>query len=389
MSVTPPWFDQCMFDVGNHLDALRSWPTDRLLAHHDELVRDVRRLQLEDLDVLAVLDERGQIDVSVGRDGESARVLRDKMETARTLESLPAIAAAAHAGELSSEQLDEVVKLADEHSDAEWAQRAPNCTPADLARRARQKSKPTIEESRARHAARHLWMRWQNDRGMLQIHGELPDVMGAKFKATIDELVERMRPAKGRPWEQRDRRAADALLQLCDALAVADQAKTPHLAAKPIFSVDVPPEGPAEVAGIPLADAMVEQLRAGASIEPVLVDAEGAPVAVGKRSPALSPKKTRAVLLRDAHCRCGNCDLRYGLHAHHLRPRTWGGSDDLSNLAMVASVHHPMLIPHGPYALVGNPNQPDGLRMKHIDDLTPAEAAQVGLPRPRASPGAA
>ena len=95
------------------------------------------------------------------------------------------------------------------------------------------------------------------------------------------------------------------------------------------------------------------------------------------------------MLLRDGHCRCGNCDLRYGLHAHHLRPRSWGGSDEPSNLAMVASVHHPMLIPHGPYALVGNPNRPDGLRLAHIDDLTPEEAAQVGLPRRREKRGAA
>ena len=29
-----------------------------------------------------------------------------------------------------------------------------------------------------------------------------------------------------------------------------------------------------------------------------------------------------------------------------------------------------MLIPHGPWALVGNPNQPDGLRLVHLDDLT-------------------
>ena len=142
-------------------------------------------------------------------------------------------------------------------------------------------------------------------------------------------------------------------------------------------------------AGIPLPDAMVERLRAGAAIEPVLVDAEGAPVAIGRVSSSISPKLLRAVLLRDGHCRCGNCDLRYGLHAHHLRPRSWGGSDDPSNLAMVASVHHPMLIPHGPFALVGNPNRPDGLRLKHLDDLTPEEAEQVGLPRSRARPGAA
>ena len=50
-----------MFDVGNHLDELRSWTTDRLFAHHEHLMREQRRLQLVDLDVLRVLDERGQI----------------------------------------------------------------------------------------------------------------------------------------------------------------------------------------------------------------------------------------------------------------------------------------------------------------------------------------
>jgi hypothetical protein len=378
-----------MFDVGTHLDELRSWPTDRLHAHHEELLREVRRLQLEHLDVLRVLDERGQIDVAVGRDGESARTVHEKIETARALESLPAVAAAAHAGVLSEEQLTEVVKAADPHTDAEWAERAQHMTAADIARKARQKSKPTTEEAQQRHAARYFWMRWNREHTMLQVHGELPDALGVKFKATVDKLVERMRPPKGEAWEKRDRRAADALVQMCDAVAVAEKVETPQVAPQPLFCVNVPPEGPVEIAGIPLPDTMVERLRADARIEPVLVDAEGGPLGVGRIQSALSPKVTRAVLLRDGHCRCGICDLRYGLHVHHLRPRTWGGSDDFSNLATVASVHHPMLVPHGPYALVGNPNQPDGLRMKHIHDLTPEEAAQVGLPRPRSRTGAA
>jgi hypothetical protein len=210
-----------------------------------------------------------------------------------------------------------------------------------------------------------------------------------KFEATVNELVEAMRPPKGQPWDTREHRAADALILMCDAVAVAKKVETPQLAPKPLFCVDIGREGPAEVVGIPLPDAMVEQLRAMAAVEPVLVDAAGAPLAVGRIASALSPKVIRAVLLRDGHCRCGQCDLRWGLHAHHLRPRSWGGSDDPSNLAMIASVHHPQLIPHGPYALVGNPNQPDGLRMKHLDDLTPDEREQVGLPRPRARPGAA
>jgi hypothetical protein len=151
-----------------------------------------------------------------------------------------------------------------------------------------------------------------------------------------------------------------------------------------------PASGPAEVAGIPLPDAMVEQLRASARIEPVLVDDDGLPITVGKQSAVLSPKILRAVMLRDGHCRIPGCEINYGLHAHHLRPKSWGGTDDISNLAMACVVagHHQMLVPHGPWALVGNPNRPDGLELVHLDDLNCEQAAQLGLPPPRDKPAA-
>ena len=199
-----------MFDIGIHLDELRSWPTNRLLAHHEELLRDVRRLQLEDLDVLACSTSAGRSTCPSAATASRRAPWPGRSRPLAALESLPAVAAAAHAGTLSDEQLTEVVKLADEESDAEWAARAPDITPATLGRLARTKSKPTVEESRARHAARSLWTRWDRGRGMLQVRAELPDVMGAKFEETMKGLVERMRPAKGQPWERRDRRAADA-----------------------------------------------------------------------------------------------------------------------------------------------------------------------------------
>ena len=154
-----------------------------------------------------------------------------------------------------------------------------------------------------------------------------------------------------------------------------------------MLQVLVPLEGPAEIAGVPIADSLLEQLRANASIEPVLVDDDGVPVFIGRRTCALSPKVARAILLRDGgRCRC--CD-RKGNHVHHLRPKSWGGTDDPSNLATVASPCHPDLIPHGNYAIVGNPNLPDGLRKVHVDDLTGEEREQVGLPPRRAGPSAA
>jgi hypothetical protein len=299
------------------------------------------------------------------------------------LESLPAVGEVACSGELSAEQLEQVVKLADESSDAEWAARAPNMTPADLARQVCEQRKPTRTEANARRDARQLWMKWDRERGMLRFGGEAPDLLGAKIEATITKLVDRMRPKQGVSWEPWRRRAVDALGVMCDAVDAAERIETPMAAAPPLFVTEVGMRGPATVAGIPLPDTMVEQLRAMASLEPLLVDDDGVPIAIGRRKNSLSPKIIRAVLVRDGHCRCGDCDLRFGLHVHHIRPRTWGGGDELANLVAVASVHHPMLIPNGPYAIVGNPNLPDGLRTVHVDDLTAEEAEQVGLVRGR------
>jgi hypothetical protein len=377
-----------VIDATDCLDVMRSHSTEWLEARRVEVIAEVRRLQAEEHSILLVLDERGRVDVSRGLDGESARTVREKLETARALESLPAISAVAAAGDLSSEQLHEVVKFADVESDAELARRAPNMTPADLARMAREQKKPTVEEGQARQAARSLRMKWNEDRGMLNVWAELPDVMGAKFEATIKQLTERMRSPKGGAWERWDRRAADALGVMCEAVDAMERIETPMAAAPPLLVTEVGMHGPATIVGIPLPDAMVEQLRASASIEPLLVDDDGFPMAIGTRKSSLSPKILRAVMLRDRHCRCGNCDLNFGLQGHHIRPRSWGGSDEISNLVAVASVHHPMLIPNGPYAIVGNPNLPDGLRTVHIDDLTPEEAEQVGLPHRRAGPKA-
>jgi hypothetical protein len=108
---------------------------------------------------------------------------------------------------------------------------------------------------------------------------------------------------------------------------------------------------------------LLEQLRANASITPVLVDDDGTVVSIGRATPGLPPKLRRAVLLRDTRCRVPGCGLRRGLQVHHLLPSTWGGNDVIANLAAVCRAHHRLLIPHGLLALVGNPNLPDGLEL--------------------------
>jgi len=353
-------------------ESYRSWSTQRLEARRREVIGEQRRLHAEELAIVAVLDERGRIDVSMGADGESARVVREKVETARALESLPEIAAVAFDGGLSDEQLSSVVKLADEWSDAEWARRAPRADPIELARMARNASKPSTEDSRARQEARQLRTWWSQNEGMLYGRFALPDVMGAKFEKTIFDLTEQMKPAKGQAWVPFEQRAADALLQLCESPSDCDD--TPTLAPLGILQTAVPLVGPAEIAGVPIPDSLLEQLRANASIEPVLVDDDGVPLAVGRRTPALSPKLRRAVLLRDGKCRVPGCGRRRGLEVHHLLPRTWRGTDDISNLAAVCPAHHRLLIPYGLLALVGNPNLRDGLELVTASRAPPGAA---------------
>jgi hypothetical protein len=229
-----------------------------------------------------------------------------------------------------------------------------------------------------------MW--WKRDEGMLAFRGELPDLDGALFEGVINRMVDRMGPVKGQGWESRGRRGADALVELCRNFAEVKAVAGPA----PLLVVEVPMRGPAQIVGIPLPDTMVESLRAAAQIEPVLVDDQGDRVATGRIASVLSPKVLRAVRLRDGHCRFPGCTRRHGLEVHHLWPRSWGGTDDIANLAAVCTGgdtdHHPMLVPHGPWLLVRNPNRPDELDLVHRDELADLAHQTAKTGRPPASP---
>jgi len=359
-----------VFDYGARLDELRCHSTEWLAGRRAELVAEQRRLRVEELAVVAVLDERGAVDDAVAAsDGVSVRAWRDTVETARALEELPRLAAAAHDGAVSPEQLTPAARLADSGSDAEWAARAGHTAASDLHRLARCRQTPSEEEARARRRRRGV-RTWWDDASMFRFAGAgLPDVDGALVESVLNHMVDRMKPAKGQAWESRAARTADALVELARNYAHVHAVEHPG----PWFVVDVPLEGPAEVCGIPLPDGMVEQLRASAKVTGRLVDDGGDELARGKAAASVTPRVRESVLRRDGHCRMGDCDRRHGLQVHHLWPKSWGGADDQSNLAGVCvggcTDHHADLAPHGPWLLLGNPNRVDGLRLVHRDRL--------------------
>jgi len=377
------------YDYGEMLDELRCHTSESVELVRLEAVAEQRWWHLRELAALRVLDERGKVnDSQAGKDGTRTRDIRRKRATAKNLAKQPKLANAAAKGKLSEEQLAHASALAGEDPDEDerWAEDAPDWSPEDLAKKVREQRTPTAEVGAARRAARELRFWWRQDHGMLDGRFSLPDIDGAIFESVVNEMIGRMRPVKGQPWDTREHRGADALVELCRSYAArrgdeASGAPAPHLI------VQVPLHGPATVAGVPLPDAMVERLRAQAKVEPVLVDDDGEPIIVGRVESVLSEKTKRVVRQRDGKCRWPGCDQRVGLEVHHLWPSSWDGPDELWNLAAVCWHHHHQLAPQGRWLLLGNPNNPAGLSLIDRDDLP--RLATLAADQARAGPSAA
>ena len=242
----------------------------------------------------------------------------------------------------------------------------------------------------ARYEARHLRMWWTPDKGMLHLHGAVARCDGRQVRSDDPEADRADEARQGSGVGQRASTAPPMRWWLmCDAVDVAEQIETPMLAAQPVLHGTRSRARPAAIAGIPFADAMVEQLRANATHRTGAGRRRRRP-GRGREAhrPRCHPRSSGRCCCATGTAAAGTVSCRYGLQVHHLTPRSWGGTDDLANLAAVCSTHHPLLIPHGPRVLIGNPNQPDGLRTVHLDDLTPEQRQQLGLPPPRAGPNA-
>jgi hypothetical protein len=206
--------------------------------------------------------------------------------------------------------------------------------------------------------------------GMLAGRFRLPDVDGALVESVFQRMCDRQRPAKGQPWAPLRHRMADALVDLCRNYAEVD----PTGRSRPHVIIQKPANGPAEVNGMPIADATCVTLVRDARVEEQLVDERGGLVTDSNLDQHSIPADVRRfVRTRDRHCRTPGCE-RPADHIHHMEPRSAGGNHDPNKLAGVCRTCHPRYEPHGPYQLVGNPDQIDGLRLVRIDGLPDARA---------------
>jgi len=350
---------------------LRCWDSDRLGAERERVIVERRKLRTRELALTCVLDERDALAKDqAARDGETEAESRRKRETAKKLEHLPNLGAAAMNGELSSGQLDPAADLADEDSDEEITETAKRTSPHDLQRMAREQRRKASREDSVRRRSRRSLRKWRDDDGFLCGRFEIPlEHGGAIVESCFDQVTERMRPATGEAWEPLDRRQVDVLVGLCQLEADAEDAgDATHatVGARVDVHVDIDLDGDATLCGVALPDEWVDAARANARIHLRVVDDDGTVIVEDRARTFVSQKRRRAIVRRDGRCRWPGCNRRLRLQVHHLHPSSWGGSDDTSNLASVCAYHHGLLIPHGDHILDGNPNRPDGLTLRHV-----------------------
>jgi hypothetical protein len=197
----------------------------------------------------------------------------------------------------------------------------------------------------------------------------LPDVDGVLVDKVLEHMAERMRPERGEKWDTLAHRKADALVELAKLYGSAEPTGSFRYEIVNITPSDADATPRAEVDGIPISIETVMSLLPAAKVRECRTDETGRTITTKRPRPALPRDVERHIKRRDGVCRVPGCTETRGLQIHHLNPRCFAGdTDDPAQLANVCPHHHHLLEPHGPYRLVGDANDPVGLRLVHRDE---------------------
>jgi hypothetical protein len=113
-----------------------------------------------------------------------------------------------------------------------------------------------------------------------------------------------------------------------------------------------------------------------------ILERDGRPLSIGRKTRSLSPALKRALRSRDRTCRFPGCGQHRFLHAHHIQHWAHGGRTDLSNLIQLCSHHH-RLVHEGGYGVEQRGEgrvhfrRPDGRAVPPVPTAPQGEAAEV------------
>jgi uncharacterized protein DUF222/HNH endonuclease len=368
---------------------------------------------------------------------------REHVRVARRLAELPEVRAAFARGELSYSKVRAITRVDGLEREADLLALARHATAAQLERLVRAHRSVVAVERVAQGARAERWLTWDHDDdGSLLIRGRLPAEEGAVLIAAIDAAREQLAAASAearsaglavgapesgasagtrgdepraaggargasaeapgdRPAtidDERDASAeapvvspgearADALMLMAESLlAGSDGTRTGGDRYQVLVHVDTATlqgEARGETCelddGAPLAAETARRLACDASLIRIL-ERNGRPLSVGRKTRSIPPALRRALAARDRGCRFPGCSARQFVDAHHIEHWAHGGETSLRNLVQLCRHHH-RLLHEGGYAIEQRADgrltfrRPDGRR---ISDCPQAPRGHVG-----------
>ena len=163
----------------------------------------------------------------------------------------------------------------------------------------------------------------------------------------------------------------DGLVTMAEATLRGDQPERPPV--EVLVHIDAATlVGQEEQAGISAETS--RRLLCDAGIVPVLTDAQGTPLDVGRKSRSIPAALRRALAVRDRGCRFPGCTHTRYVDAHHVRHWVDGGETSLANTLLLCGRHH-TLVHEGGFRVVV-----DGTGARFFDPAG-IELPEVGIPR--------
>ena len=276
------------------------------------------------------------------------------------LGNLPQTVRALEAGEIGLGHLAQLARLAQPVNRSE--SRAQNFDETALLAEARE-----VSVSRFRHLvkkARHMFDRegvdregvLQHDRrrlrfiecedGMVAIDALLDSVAGATLMTALAPLSDYVGADDFRSLEMR---FADALVEM--ATRVMDSGRLPsrrrqrsHVQVtttlETLMGLAGAPAADMEF-GLPISSKTVQRFACSGSVTRILLGSKSMVIDVGREKRVVSAALSKAVIVRDRHCRWPGCQrpAAWG-EEHHLVPWARGGATDLENLVLLCHRHH-------------------------------------------------
>ncbi len=333
---------------------------------------------------------------------------REKVRVARALEHLPLISAAFAAGVVSYSKVRAMTRVATPENEDTLLMIARHGTAMHVEQTVRayrqvQRIEET-EKANGAHRARSLdW--YYDDDGMLVIQARLPAETGAMLlkalAAAADDLAADDVPTgqiketavdADVPAGTSARAAHPAAVRRADALCLLGEQFLAHGAVTSrqtdrhqiVVHVDRDTLRAADRTarceiehGPALAAETARRLACDAGIVQIEEDADGQPLAIGRKTRAVPSAIRRALEARDRGCRFPGCTRHRTVDSHHIRHWADGGETSVQNLVLLCRHHH-QLVHEGGFSLERRDDgkllflRPDGLPLPEVPAPTPA-----------------